>query len=96
MMLSSGIDYEELRLKINDAQWLMAYDRLCDREEKATWAALASGRTLDEARAVAKEMYADKKAHVMEGVNDSCKKLSDYRASKRAAQAVRPWWRFWP
>lgn len=91
-------DYNEIRLVFRDGDAVTNYSRIRDKEEKAILAVLQSGRSLEEAKSIATEMYAEERKRALEWSNQTKRELDEYRGRLRAAAAkaneIKPWW--WP
>jgi len=92
------VDMELIKLRARDDVAIAEYNALDKKMEAAVLAAIAGGKTVQEAKEVAAQLYEEEKALAWERVVKTGEDLYVYRSAKAEAAAKgnsKPWWRIW-
>lgn len=84
-------DEQELeRLQGLDQSAIAEYEAIKEKMDQCVFAALAGGKSLDEAKAIAEEYLGERKAHAWDGVQHFGKAVAEKKATMRESISCLP------
>ena len=94
-----SVDWKLVMLRARDDVALAEYTAFDRKKEAAVLAAIAGGKSVEDARDIADQLYAADKDRAWARVEMTGKDLYEYKQQKideAMKPKARPWWQFWP